>query len=63
MCEVPTKPHRGQVIDLLQALKASLEKRGVITPALPEDVEKPTANVSKPRVARPTAPRRTGTKK
>ena len=64
MREVPTKPHRGQVIDLLQALKASLEKRGVITPALPEDVEKPTANASKPRVARAAAvPRRTGTKK
>jgi DNA end-binding protein Ku len=62
MHEVPTTPHRGQVIDLLQALKASLEKRGVITPALP-NVEKPTANASKPRVARAAAvPRRTGTK-
>jgi DNA end-binding protein Ku len=33
--EVPTEPRRGQVIDLMAALKASLEKRG----AAPEDAK------------------------
>jgi DNA end-binding protein Ku len=30
--EAPTEPRRGQVIDLMSALKASLEKRGATTP-------------------------------
>jgi len=30
--EVPTEPRRGQVIDLMAAFKASLEKRGVAAP-------------------------------
>jgi DNA end-binding protein Ku len=41
----PTEPRRGQVIDLMQALKASLEKRGAQVPAATKDEEeeKPAA--------------------
>lgn len=34
--EAPPEPRRGQVIDLMSALKASLEKRGATTPEEPE---------------------------
>ena len=41
MSEVPAEPRRGQVIDLMAAFKASLEKRGVAAPTADEAKEKP----------------------
>ncbi len=41
MSEVPKEPRRGQVIDLMAAFKASLEKRGVAAPTADEAKEKP----------------------
>jgi DNA end-binding protein Ku len=38
--EAPTEPRRGQVIDLMSALKASLEKRGAAQPEQPETAPK-----------------------
>jgi DNA end-binding protein Ku len=48
--EAPQEPRRGQVIDLMAALKASLEKRG--TAAQTEESEG-AAEPEKPRAARP----------
>ncbi|HXZ87727.1 MAG TPA: Ku protein [Candidatus Binataceae bacterium] len=57
--EVAVEPRRGQVIDLMQALKASLEKRGVAAPARAESEEQPAAAVTGgTRPARPAAQRR-----
>jgi DNA end-binding protein Ku len=57
--EVVTEPRRGQVIDLMQALKASLEKRGAAAPASAETEEKPAAAVAGgTRPAGPAAQRR-----
>jgi DNA end-binding protein Ku len=42
--EAPPEPRRGQVIDLMSALKASLEKRGATPPEEPERVPKGEAS-------------------
>jgi hypothetical protein len=39
--EVSAEPRRGQVIDLMAAFKASLEKRGLAAPTADEAKEKP----------------------
>jgi len=64
----PKEPRRGQVIDLMQALKASLEKRGSQAPpaakaeAEAEEEEKPAAAVAggggRRRAAKPAGTRR-----
>jgi len=41
--EVPAEPWRGQVMDLMAAFKASLEKLGVAAPTADEAKEKPAA--------------------
>ena len=57
--EVAVEPRRGQVIDLMQALKASLEKRGIAAAAEAENEQKPAAAVAgERRSARPAAQRR-----
>jgi len=57
--EVAVEPRRGQVIDLMQALKASLEKRGGAAPAAGESEELPAAAAAGgTRTARPAAQRR-----
>ncbi len=57
--EVAVEPRRGQVIDLMEALKASLEKRGVAAAAEAENEQKPAAAVAgERRSARPAAQRR-----
>jgi DNA end-binding protein Ku len=59
--EVPTEPRRGQVIDLMTALKASLDKRGVAAaPTAGEAEEMPAARGGEApaRAARPAAQRR-----
>jgi DNA end-binding protein Ku len=47
--EAPTEPRRGQVIDLMAALKASLDKRASETPAQGETREAASANRAHPR--------------
>src|SRR6185312_14193855 len=42
--EEPAKPRRGQVIDLMAALKASLDKRGTKAEEEPEEVQKQAVN-------------------
>jgi DNA end-binding protein Ku len=58
--EAPTEPRRGQVIDLMAALKASLEKRGIAGGTGRASEAK--AKVAE-RAARPAARRRAGGKK
>ena len=54
--EAPTEPRRGQVIDLMSALKASLEKRGA---TLPEEAEAaPKTEAARTSGARPSSERR-----
>ena len=61
--EAPAEPRRGQVIDLMAALKASLEKRG--TSAEAEAAEEPTAAAvgDEPPRSRTRAPRAAATRK
>ncbi len=40
---MPAEPWRGQVMDLMAAFKASLEKLGVAAPTADEAKEKPAA--------------------
>jgi DNA end-binding protein Ku len=55
--EAPPEPRRGQVIDLMSALKASLEKRGA---TVPEDAETSPKSESEspPRAPRASSERR-----
>jgi len=46
--EAPTEPRRGQVIDLMAALKASLEKRGASTAA---EAKEAAEHESEPKAA------------
>jgi DNA end-binding protein Ku len=55
--EAPPEPRRGQVIDLMSALKASLEKRGATPPEEPETAPQGEAPRS-PRQHRASAERR-----
>jgi DNA end-binding protein Ku len=62
----PTEPRRGQVIDLMQALKASLEKRGGSKAAKAPEEEKPQENATEETAAharRARPKRRAGGKK
>ena len=54
--EAPPEPRRGQVIDLMSALKASLEKRGA---AMPENAE----SAPKTEAARPSRAPRTSSER
>jgi len=47
MSEVPKEPRRGQVIDLMAAFKASLEKRGVAAPNADEAKRNPPLAVGR----------------
>ena len=63
VAEAPVEPRRGQVIDLMSALKASLEKRGA---AVPEQVEATTNGEARRPSRAPRAsaePRRAGGRK
>jgi DNA end-binding protein Ku len=55
--EAPPEPRRGQVIDLMSALKASLEKRGATLPEQAERASKAEATRS-PRAPRASSERR-----
>jgi DNA end-binding protein Ku len=59
--EAPAEPRRGQVIDLMAALKASLEKRGMAGPAAARAAEAKAKTAE--RATRPPARRRAGGKK
>jgi DNA end-binding protein Ku len=64
----PTEPRRGQVIDLMQALKASLEKRGTLKTAkaavaTEEEEEKPASEETAAHARRTRPKRRAGAKK
>jgi len=66
--EEPAKPRRGQVIDLMAALKASLDKRGTKAEEEPEEVQKQAVNAEpahprkRARSAAPTRHRAAGKK-
>ena len=49
VAEVKTEPHRGQVIDLMAALKASLEKRAAAAPAAEAEDSKERAQAVEER--------------
>jgi DNA end-binding protein Ku len=55
--EAPSEPRRGQVIDLMSALKASLEKRGTTLPEQAERASKTEATRS-PQAPRASSERR-----
>jgi len=56
--EVPAEPQHGQVIDLMAAFKASLEKRGVAAQTADEAKEKPAARGGARRGPKRTRARR-----
>jgi len=56
--EVPVERRRGQVIDLMQALKASLEKRGAATEVAEQEKPAATAAAGNGRAAKPARQRR-----
>ena len=67
--EAPTEERKGKVIDLMAALKASLEKRGVAAAEKGEPAERPPAAAegkaakAPARAARSTERKRAGGKK
>jgi len=54
--EAPAEPRRGQVIDLMSALKASLERRGAAVPEQSEPA--PAEEIKRPRSSRTPSERR-----